>query len=85
MSRALIARISDAMNCPIKDAETIEKVFTQCVKDEVAQKGGLTIKDFGTFGIKHLKRTCVLNKKTYKIDKNYIKFKASKKFNEAVR
>ena len=85
MSRPLIVRISDALDCPLKDADKILKAVSLCIKDEVVQTGKLNLIGLGTFSVKRLMRTSRLNKIDYKIDKNYIKFKASRKFTSMVR
>ena len=85
MSRALIVRISDAMDCSLKDADTILKATLQCIRDEVSQNGKLGLKGFGVFSVEHLKRSSKLNNVVYNIDQNYVRFKAGKQFNESVR
>ncbi len=85
MSRALIVRISDSTGCSLKAADETLKAVLSCMQDEVAQTGTLSLKGFGIFTVKRLNRTSKLNKVEYKIDKNYIRFKAGKQFNEAVR
>lgn len=85
MSRALIVRISDAMDCSLKDADAMLKAVLQCARDEVAQNGKLSLKGFGVFSVDHLKRTSKLNGTVYNIDQNYVRFKAGKQFNQSVR
>ena len=85
MSRSLIVRMSDSMGCSMVEAGERLKATLQCIKDEVAQNSRLSLKGFGVFRIEHIHRTSTLNKKVYTIDQNYVKFRTSKRFNEAVR
>ncbi len=85
MSRALIVRLSDAMNCSLKDADEILKATLQCMRDEVSQNGKLNLKGFGVFKVEHLNRASTLNKVVYNIDQNYVRFKAGKQLNQSVR
>ena len=84
MSKHLIDAI--AKNLGISKAEaakTAKGVFTS-IQEVTAEQGSLTVINFGTFTVKRFKRTSILHKVEYNIDKNIIRFKAGAGFSTEI-
>lgn len=84
MSKHLIDAVAKDLGISAAKAAEITKAVFKAVEDVTSERGSLTIINFGSFSVKRFKRTSVLHKKEYKVDKNIIKFRTGAGFSKAI-
>ena len=80
----LYAKIAYKFEIPKPKAKAYVDAILDEIKDVVVEEGSIRLHGFGTFKKQHVVRSGEVNGKPWSVDKNVVKFKAAKSFNEDV-
>jgi nucleoid DNA-binding protein len=84
MNKHLVDAVANDLGISAKDAAKYTKSVFSNLERLTAEKGSLTIINFGSFSVKPFKRTSKLHEKVYNIDTNVIRFKAGAGFKKTI-
>ena len=84
MSKHLIDAVANELGVSKIEATKAVKAVISSIEKVTAEKGSLTIINFGSFSVKPFKRISKLHGKVYEVDKNIVRFKAGAAFSRSV-